>query len=58
MLLKPCNRRPGVHPTGYRFISHDEMQKAMKDAAIQLGYEVRLLLYDKSVNMSSFLKLS
>ena len=40
-LTKPICRRPGVQPRGYRFISHADMQKAMKDAAIQLGYEVR-----------------
>lgn len=39
-LTKPIFRRPGVQPRGYRFISHADMQKAMKDAARQLGYEV------------------
>ena len=42
-LSKPICRRPGVQPRGYRFISHAEMQKAMKDAAMQLGYEVRVV---------------
>ena len=51
-LKQPCCRRPGQPPQGYRFISHEEMQKAMRVAALQLGYQVRfnqtfILIYDR-----------
>ena len=36
----PCCRIPGHPPQGYRFIGHDEMQAAMRQAALQLGYKV------------------
>ena len=28
-------------PQGYRFVTHDEMQTAMRQAALQLGFQVR-----------------
>ena len=40
LLKKPCCRRQGQPPQGYRFISHEEMQKAMREAALLLGYQV------------------
>lgn len=39
-LKVPCRRSPGQPPQGYRFITHDEMQAAMREAALQLGYKV------------------
>ena len=39
-LQSPCRRRPGQPPQGYRFISHEEMQKTMREAALLLGYQV------------------
>lgn len=39
-LTTPCCRRPGQSPRGYRFVSHEEMQTAMREAALQLGYQV------------------
>ena len=39
-LQNPCRRRPGQPPQGYRFISHEEMQKTMREAALLLGYQV------------------
>ena len=41
-LTTPCCRRPGQPPSGYRFITHDEMQQAMREAALLLGYQVRV----------------
>lgn len=41
VLVHPCCRRPGQAPKGYRFISHQEMQMAMREAALLLGYQVR-----------------
>ena len=40
-LKVPCRRSQGTPPQGYRFITHDEMQTAMRQAALQLGYQVR-----------------
>ena len=40
-LKRPACRRPGQPPQGYRFISHEDMQKAMREAALLLGYQVR-----------------
>lgn len=40
-LTTPCCRRPGQPPSGYRFITHEEMQQAMREAALLLGYQVR-----------------
>lgn len=40
-LKQPCCRLPGQPPQGYRFISHEEMQMAMREAALLLGYQVR-----------------
>lgn len=40
-LQNPCRRRAGQPPQGYRFISHEEMQKTMREAALLLGYQVR-----------------
>ena len=40
-LQVPCCRSHGQPPQGYRFITHDEMQAAMREAALQLGYKVR-----------------
>ena len=40
-LTTPCCRRPGQPPAGYRFITHEEMQQAMREAALLLGYQVR-----------------
>lgn len=39
-LQQPCPRRAGQPPQGYRFISHEEMQAAMREAALLLGYQV------------------
>lgn len=39
-LTSPCVRRPGQPPAGYRFITHEEMQLAMREAALLLGYQV------------------
>ena len=39
-LQSPCARRTGQPPQGYRFISHEEMQAAMREAALLLGYQV------------------
>ena len=39
-LTTPCCRRPGQPPAGYRFITHEEMQTAMREAALLLGYQV------------------
>ena len=39
-LLHPCCRRPGQPPQGYRFITHEEMQQAMREGALLLGYQV------------------
>lgn len=38
-LTTPCCRRPGQPPAGYRFITHEEMQQAMREAALLLGYQ-------------------
>nr|BAA81723.2 protein tyrosine kinase [Ephydatia fluviatilis] len=38
-LKQPCCRLPGQPPQGYRFISHEEMQMAMREAALLLGYQ-------------------
>lgn len=38
-LKVPCSRRAGQPPQGYRFISHEEMQGAMREAALLLGYQ-------------------
>lgn len=40
-LQLPCPRGAGQPPQGYRFISHEEMQGAMREAALLLGYQVR-----------------
>ena len=40
-LVHPCRRPPGQPPQGYRFITHDEMQQAMREGALLLGYQVR-----------------
>lgn len=40
-LKVPCRRSQGTPPQGYRFITHEEMQTAMRQAALQLGYQVR-----------------
>ena len=40
MLRQPCSRRHGEPPRGYRFISQEEMHKAMREAALLLGYQV------------------
>ena len=40
-LQLPCPRRAGQPPQGYRFISHEEMQEAMREAALLLGYQVQ-----------------
>jgi hypothetical protein len=42
VLTQPCRRRPGQPPQGYRFISHEEMQQAMREGALLLGYQVNL----------------
>ena len=39
-LKRPCFRAPGQPPQGYRFITLEEMQRAMREAALQLGYQV------------------
>ena len=39
-LQVPCARRTGQPPQGYRFISHEDMQAAMREAALLLGYQV------------------
>ncbi len=39
-LKTPCCRNQGQPPQGYRFITHDEMRVAMREAALQLGYKV------------------
>ena len=39
-LRHPSCRKPGTPPMGYRFISHAEMQRAMTEAALLLGYQV------------------
>ena len=39
-LKRPCYRGPGQPPQGYRFITLEEMQIAMREAALQLGYQV------------------
>ena len=39
-LKHPACRRPGQPPQGYRFISHEDMQIAMREAALLLGYKV------------------
>ncbi len=44
-LKRPCYRAPGQPPQGYRFITLEEMQIAMREAALQLGYQVRLLFF-------------
>lgn len=38
-LVHPCRRPPGQPPQGYRFITHDEMQQAMREGALLLGYQ-------------------
>ncbi|CAI8045899.1 Tyrosine-protein kinase ZAP-70 [Geodia barretti] len=38
-LQVPCARRAGQPPQGYRFISHEDMQAAMREAALLLGYQ-------------------
>ena len=43
-LKKASNRLPGQPPHGYRFISHEDMQKAMREAALLLGYQVGMLV--------------
>lgn len=43
-LRHPCRRMQGHPPKGYRFISHAEMQQAMRDGALLLGYQVRCSL--------------
>ena len=40
-LVHPCRRAPGQAPKGYRFITHEEMQQAMREGALLLGYQVR-----------------
>jgi len=35
-----CRRNPNQAPQGYRFISHDELQKTMREVALLLGYKV------------------
>ena len=40
-LKVPCKRLQGTPPQGYRFVTHEEMQTAMRQAALQLGYQVR-----------------
>ena len=44
-LTTPYCRRPGQPPAGYRFITHEEMQEAMREAALLLGYQVHLYRY-------------
>ena len=39
-LQLPCARQAGQPPHGYRFISHEDMQAAMREAALLLGYQV------------------
>ena len=39
-LVHPCCRKAGQQPQGYRFITHDEMQQAMREGALLLGYQV------------------
>ncbi len=39
-LRHPCCRMHGAPPKGYRFISHAEMQQAMREGALLLGYQV------------------
>ena len=41
-LQVPCARRAGQPPQGYRFITHEDMQAAMREAALLLGYQVRV----------------
>ena len=39
-LRHPCCRKHGSPPKGYRFITHAEMQQAMREGALLLGYQV------------------
>lgn len=39
-LKHPCSRKYGEPPRGYRFITQEEMNKAMTEAALLLGYQV------------------
>lgn len=52
-LKRPCFRAPGQPPQGYRFITLEEMQRAMREAALQLGYQVgfKQVNYFSSVRM-------
>ena len=41
-LRTPCSRAYGVEPRGFRFVSAKEMKEATRQAALLLGYQVRI----------------